>query len=131
MSLRSYVAAIRAFPANASVGYGRRWRAGYDTCVGVIPIGYADGIRRGLSNIAEVLVGGQSYPTIGTISMDNLAVDLGPSAGVKVGDEVVLIGNQDGGRIRAEDLAKKLGTINYEITCGISRRVPPSFLEMR
>lgn len=124
MTLRSYVAAVKRFPAGQSAGYGRTWRAPRDTWVGVIPVGYGDGVRRALSNDSEVLVGGERRPVVGTISMDNLTVDLGPETGVGVGAEAVLIGAQGEERIGAEELASRLGTINYEITCGISPRVP-------
>ncbi|HYC81972.1 MAG TPA: alanine racemase [Solirubrobacterales bacterium] len=124
LSLRSYVAAVKRFPAGQSAGYGRSWKAPRDTWVGVIPVGYGDGVRRALSNDAEVLVGGERRPLVGTISMDNLTVDLGPETDVEVGAEAVLIGAQGEKRIGAEELARRLGTINYEITCGISPRVP-------
>lgn len=124
LSLRSYVADVKAFAAGDSAGYGRTWRAERDTRVGVLPLGYGDGVRRGLSNDAEVLVGGRRYPLVGTVSMDNVTVDLGPGGGVEPGDEAVLIGSQGAETILAEDLARRLGTINYEVTCGISARVP-------
>ena len=95
-----------------------------DTLVGVLPLGYGDGVRRGLSNNAEVLIGGRRFPLVGTVSMDNVTVDLGPGADVEAGAEVVLIGSQGEETILAEDLAQRLETINYEITCGISARVP-------
>jgi alanine racemase len=124
LSLHSYVADVKRFPAGASAGYGRSWRAPADTWVGVLPIGYGDGVRRGLSNNAEVLLGGRRYPLVGTVSMDNVTVDLGPETEVELGEEAVLIGAQGGERILAEDLARRLHTINYEVTCGISARVP-------
>jgi alanine racemase len=124
LSLRSYVADVKAFAAGDSAGYGRTWRAARDTCVGVLPLGYGDGVRRGLSNDAEVLIGGRRYPLVGTVSMDNVTVDLGPETEVEPGEEAVLIGAQGEEAILAEDLARRLGTINYEITCGISARVP-------
>lgn len=124
LSLRSYVAAVKRFPAGQSAGYGRSWRAPGDTWVGVVPIGYGDGVRRALSNQAEVLVGGERRPLVGTISMDNLTVDLGPETEIEPGEEVVLIGAQGEEAIRAEELAARLGTINYEITCGLLPRVP-------
>jgi alanine racemase len=108
----------------ASAGYGRSWRAEGETWVGVLPIGYGDGVRRGLSNNAEVLIRGRRYPLVGTVSMDNITIDLGPENEVEIGDEAVLVGSQGGERILAEELARRLGTINYEITCGISARVP-------
>jgi alanine racemase len=124
LELRSYVADVKRLQSGASVGYGRSWRAPADTWIGVLPIGYGDGVRRGLSNRAEVLVGGARYPVVGTISMDNLTIDLGAETGVRSGDEAVLIGEQGGERILAESLADALETINYEITCGVSPRVP-------
>ena len=124
LALRSYVADVKRFEPGDSAGYGQTWRAERETCVGVLPLGYGDGVRRGLSNNAEVLVGGRRYPLVGTVSMDNLTVDLGPETDVEPGAEAVLIGSQGEETILAEDLASRLGTINYEITCGISARVP-------
>ncbi len=124
LSLRSYVADVKRFAAGASAGYGQTWRAPAETCVGVVPLGYGDGVRRGLSNNAEVLIGGRRHPLVGTVSMDNVTVDLGPDTEVERGDEAVLIGAQDGETILAEEVAARLDTINYEVTCGISARVP-------
>jgi alanine racemase len=124
LSLRSYVADVKRFERGDSAGYGRTWRAERETCIGVLPLGYGDGVRRGLSGNAEVLVGGRRFPLVGTVSMDNVTVDLGPDTDVEPGAEAVLIGSQGGEAIHAEDLAERLGTINYEITCGISARVP-------
>jgi alanine racemase len=124
LSLRSYVADVKPFVAGASAGYGQTWRAERDTYVGVLPLGYGDGVRRGLSNNAEVLIDGRRFPLVGTVSMDNVTVDLGPDTEIEPGAEAVLIGSQGGETILAEDLARRLGTINYEITCGISARVP-------
>ncbi|HEY6730496.1 MAG TPA: alanine racemase [Solirubrobacterales bacterium] len=124
LSLRSYVADVKRFPAGASVGYGRKWMAPVESWVGVIPLGYGDGVRRALTNNAEVLVRGRRRPLVGTVSMDNLTIDLGPETEVEPGDEVVLIGRQGDEEIRAEEVARRLETINYEVTCGISSRVP-------
>jgi alanine racemase len=124
LELRSYVADVKRFERGASAGYGRRWQAPEDTWVGVLPIGYGDGVRRGLTNNAEVLVGGHRYPLVGAVSMDNITIDLGPDTAVEPGAEAVLIGPQGSDRILAEELAARLDTINYEITCGISGRVP-------
>jgi alanine racemase len=124
MTLRSHVAAVKRFPAGQSAGYGRRWRAAADTWVGVVPLGYGDGVRRALTNNCDVLVDGRRRPLVGTVSMDNLTVDLGPETSVEPGAEAVLIGRQGEEEIRAEELAARLDTINYEITCGITARVP-------
>jgi alanine racemase len=124
LSLRSYVADVKRFPAGASAGYGQRWKAPRDTWVGVLPLGYGDGVRRGLTNNAEVLVRGRRRPLVGTVSMDNLTIELGPETEVEPGEEAVLIGAQGEETILAEEVAARLGTINYEVTCGISARVP-------
>jgi len=124
LSLRSYVADVKRFEPGDSAGYGQRWSAPVRTCIGVVPLGYGDGVRRGLSNNAEVLVGGRRRPVVGTVSMDNITIDLGPDTDVAPGDEAVLIGPQGGDAILAEEVAARLDTINYEVTCGISARVP-------
>jgi alanine racemase len=129
LELHSYVADVKRFEGGASAGYGRTWRASEDTWVGVLPIGYGDGVRRGLSNNAEVLVGGRRYPLVGTVSMDNITIDLGPETEVEPGAPAVLIGGQGSERILTEEVATRLDTINYEVTCGISQRVPREVVE--
>ena len=127
LELRSNVADVKPFDAGASAGYGRTWSAPADTWVGVLPIGYGDGVRRGLSNNAEVLVGGRRYPLVGTISMDNATIDLGPETEVEPWTPATLIGAQGSERILCEEVARRLDTINYEVTCGISPRVPREY----
>jgi alanine racemase len=124
LSLRSYVADVKEVRAGDTIGYGRTWSAPTATRVAVLPIGYGDGYRRGLSGSAAVLIGGRRRPVVGTVSMDNITVDVGSSPDVQRGDEAVLIGTQGDDRVTAEELARILGTINYEVTCGISPRVP-------
>jgi alanine racemase len=124
LSLHSYVADVKPFESGASAGYGQRWRAPGNTWVGVLPIGYGDGVRRALTNNGEVLVDGRRKPLVGTVSMDNITIDLGPNTEVEPGAPAVLIGAQGGERILCEEVARRLATINYEITCGISDRVP-------
>jgi alanine racemase len=124
LALESYVASVRRFEPGQSAGYGRTWTAPEPTFVGVLPIGYGDGWRRALSNNARVLIRGRSHPLVGTVSMDNVTVDLGPEPVAEVGDPAVLIGAQEGERILAEEVARAIGTINYEVTCGLTPRVP-------
>jgi alanine racemase len=124
LTLHSYVADVKRFEAGDSAGYGRTWSAGEPTFVGILPIGYGDGVRRALSNRGEVLIGGRRRPIVGTVSMDNITVDLGAETEVAPGDPAVLIGRQGEEEISAEEVAAQLGTINYEVTCGISARVP-------
>ena len=126
LSLVSWVGSLRNLDAGETVGYGRAWQAEGPTEIATVPVGYGDGYRRGLSNRARVLAGGRSWPVAGTVSMDNVTVDLGPpsSSGIGLGEQVVLIGRDGDERILAEELAEALDTINYEVTCGISARVP-------
>jgi alanine racemase len=124
LTLRAHVADVKRFPAGASAGYGRKWTAPVDTWVGVVPLGYGDGVRRALTNNADVLVRGKRRPLVGTVSMDNLTIDLGAETEVEPGDEAVLIGRQGGEEILVEEVAQRLETINYEVTCTISARVP-------
>jgi alanine racemase len=126
LELSSYVAEVKKCGAGESAGYGRRFIAERDVWLGVLPIGYGDGVRRGLTNNAEVLVAGVRRPLAGTVSMDNVTVVLGEdrTADALLGARAVLIGEQDGERITAEDLARRLATINYEITCALTPRVP-------
>jgi alanine racemase len=128
LELRSYVADLARFDAGDSAGYGQTWRAPEPTYVGVLPIGYGDGVRRALSNRAEILIGGRRRPVVGTISMDNLTVDLGPELDVAPGAPAVLIGAQGDERVLAEETARRLGTINYEVTAALSARVPREYL---
>jgi alanine racemase len=127
LELSSYVAAVkRALPGD-SVGYGRTFVASHETWIATLPIGYADGISRALSNDCEVLVRGRRYPLVGTVSMDNIALDLGTETNVVVGERATIIGIDGAERQTAEDLARRIGTINYEVVCGISPRVPRSY----
>jgi alanine racemase len=120
LTWRSWVAAVKPCAPGESAGYGRRFVAEAPTELATVPVGYGDGYRRALTNTADVVIGGRRFPLAGTVSMDNVTVDLGLGHGVRVGDPVTLLG--DG--VSAEELAQRLGTINYEVTCGISARVP-------
>jgi alanine racemase len=127
MELSSYVAAIKRAQAGDSVGYGRRFIARGPTWIATMPIGYADGVRRGLTDNCDVLIGGRRYPLVGTVSMDNITADLGPARpadpSVGVGAPAILIGRSGEERQTVEDIAHRLDTINHEVLCGISARV--------
>jgi alanine racemase len=129
LELRSYVAEVKRCGAGESAGYGRRFVAEYDTWLGVLPIGYGDGWRRGLSNNADVLVDGVRRPLVGTVSMDNITIDLGPDPAAQelIGAPAILIGAQGSERITAEEVARRLDTIDYEITCGLTPRVERAY----
>ena len=122
LELASWVAALKPVAPGESCGYGRTWIAEAPTRVATLPIGYGDGVRRGLSNRAEVVIRGARRPVRGNVSMDNTTVEVGDGEAAE-GDEALLLG----GGVRAEEWAHLLGTINYEVTCGISARVPRSF----
>ncbi len=132
MSLRARVAFVKRVAAGSRVSYGARHRFDHDTTVATVPIGYADGVPRRLGTLddtagADVLIGGRRCPIVGVVTMDQLMVDVGGVDGsdtVAVGDEVVLIGRQGDHVVRAEHWAERLGTIGYEIVCGIGPRVP-------
>jgi alanine racemase len=124
LTLHSYVAEVKRLQPGESAGYGRRFVAAAPTWIGTLPIGYADGVRRGLTNNADVLVAGRRVPVVGTVSMDNLTVDLGASDPPPAGTPATLIGRDGGETILAEAVAARLQTINYEVTCGITARVP-------
>jgi alanine racemase len=124
MTLRARVSMVKTVPAGAGVSYGWRDVLERDTVVATVPLGYADGVPRRLSTTGgEVLIAGVRRRILGVITMDQFMVDCGDDD-VAVGDEVVLLGRQGTESIRAEDWAERLGTIPYEIVCGISARVP-------
>ena len=124
MSLKSRVLQLKRLPRGHSVSYGRTFICPRKTLVAVIPIGYADGYSRLLSNCGEVLIRGKKAPVIGVVCMDLTMADVTDIDGVKAGDEVVLIGRQGKESITAEDIAEKIGTISYEVLCRIGQRVP-------
>lgn len=125
MALRSRIVYLKRVAAGTTLGYGRSYTVPADqSLVATIPIGYADGYPRALSNRAPVLVGGRRYRVSGRVSMDQITIDLGPDSQAGVGDEVVLFGRQGNACITVDEIADLLGTITYEVTCGISKRVP-------
>jgi alanine racemase len=127
LELRSWVAAVSPCAPGESAGYGRRFVAADATELAVVPVGYGDGIRRVLSANAEVLIGGRRRPLVGAVSMDNVTIDLGLDSGVAVGAEVTLLGRDGEERIGAEEVAARQDTINYEVTCALSPRVPREY----
>ena len=121
---KSRIVAIKEVPPRTPVSYNRIFVTKRASRIGILPVGYADGYPRILSNKSRVLVRGKSAPVAGTICMDLMMVDLTEIPEAKVGDEVVLLGRQGKSEIWAEELAKQAQTISYEIFCGISTRIP-------
>jgi alanine racemase len=129
MSVKSKIAMLKRVQKGESLGYGRTFFTERDSMIATVPIGYHDGYRRGLSNKARALVGGNYVPVVGRISMDWTILDVTDVPNIKADDEVVFIGRQANLEIKAEELAQKLDTISYEITCGISSRVPRVYFD--
>jgi len=126
MEFVTRITAIKKVSRGTCISYGRTWKAPKDTWIATLPVGYADGYPRLCSNRSEVLIAGKRYPVVGTICMDQMMVDLGPGTNARLGDEVILFGPQGPD---AAELAALVGTISYEIICGISPRVPRVFLQ--
>jgi alanine racemase len=124
LSWKTRVAALRTIAAGEAVSYNATFRAARPTRIALLPVGYADGYNRLLSNRGEVLVRGQRAPIAGRVTMDQTMIDVTDIAGVAVGDEVILIGKQGSERITADDLATHTGSIAYEVLCAIGTRVP-------
>jgi alanine racemase len=111
------------------VGYGRTWVAARPSAIGLVPVGYADGFRRVLSNRGEVLVHGVRCRVVGRVSMDQFGIDVTEVEGVSEGDEVVMIGRQGGEKIGADEVARWADTISYEIFTGLPPRVPRRYVK--
>ncbi len=122
MTLKTFVAHLREMPAGFPISYGRRWITKKTTRIAVLPSGYADGVSRELTNRGEVLIQGRRYPMVGTVTMDYIMIDVGDDP-IKPGDEVIIWGESPQGTIQALEVAEKIGTITYELTCGVSKRV--------
>jgi alanine racemase len=124
LAWKTQVAQVKDLPAGSHVGYGATYRTAGPARIAVIPVGYADGFRRGPQHWGEVLVRGQRAPIVGRVCMDQTMLNVTHIPGVRLGDEVVLIGSQGEERISAEAVAERLGTINYEVVSAILARVP-------
>ena len=124
LAWRTVIGQFQPVATGETVGYGRTWRALRETRLAVLPVGYADGYPRALSNRARVLVGGQPLPVVGRVCMNMLMVDVTDVPGAAVGDEVVLLGRQGEATVTAEELAELAGTINYEFLARLSPAIP-------
>lgn len=129
MSFKSIVSEIRTVRKGESVSYGRRFTAERDMQVAVVPAGYADGVTRGLSGFAEFIIHGKRVPVLGRICMDMCVVDISDIDNVKVGDTVTMFGKDGDAEVSVDEWAEHLDTINYEICCLITKRVPRVYLQ--
>ena len=127
MSLHSRICLLKWVPPGETIGYGCTFEASRRSLIATLPVGYHDGYMRGLSNRAHVIVRGMYAPVVGRVSMDLTLIDVTDVAGVEIDDQVTLLGwNRENAelKIKAEDLARIIGTLSYEVTCGVSERVP-------
>lgn len=129
MSLKVNISHVKELEPGQSVSYGRKFVADRRSKIASLPIGYADGYTRLLTGKAEALVKGKRVPVVGSICMDQCMIDVTGIEDIEVGEEVVLFGEQLGGFISIDEIAEKLGTINYEVVCMISRRVPRVYIK--
>ncbi len=128
MQFKTRIAYIKEVNAGTSVSYGCTFTTERPTFLATLPVGYADGYSRHLSNKATVLIGGKRCPVVGRVCMDQTVVDLGPESDAAIGDEVVLVGRQGKEEITLTELADLAGTINYELACAVSPRVPRIYI---
>jgi alanine racemase len=124
LTFKSTVGQVKTLPPDSPIGYGATYRTTTSETIAIIPVGYADGFRRGPQTWREVLVKGQRAPLVGRVSMDQAAINISHIPNVRQGDEVVLIGQQGTEIITAEEVAENLGTVNYEVVSELLARIP-------
>lgn len=129
MSLKTHVSFVKEVEAGTSISYGRTYYTDKETKIATIPVGYADGYSRVLSNHARVIIKGQYAKQVGNICMDQFMADISHIPDVKENDEVILMGKSGDAEITAEELAKIQGTINYEVVCNVGKRVPRVYIK--
>ncbi|MCL5772927.1 MAG: alanine racemase [Firmicutes bacterium] len=129
LSLKAKISFVKKTDEKSSISYGRTYFASKNEIIATIPVGYADGYNRKLSNNFHVLINGQFAPIVGRVCMDQFMVNVSAIKGVTTGDEAVLIGKQGDKVISIDEMAKAAGTINYELVCLMSRRIPRIYLE--
>jgi alanine racemase len=130
MTWTSAVAMVKRVPAGERISYGLHYEVRRESNIATVPVGYADGYSRLLSGRADVLIRGRRYPVAGSVTMDQIMVDCRDDP-VDPGDEVILLGRQGEDEITADDIADWMGTVNYEVVCGVSPRVPREYTDRR
>lgn len=129
MSLKASIINLKKVPAGEYISYGRAYKTNRESVIATLPIGYADGYTRLLFSKGKVIVRGKFAPIVGKICMDMCMIDVTDIEGVELGDEVIIMGEENNIKYDADDIAANLGTINYEILCSISKRVPRVFIK--
>jgi alanine racemase len=128
MTFKSRVSFIKNAPENFSVSYGRKFITSRPTKIATIPVGYADGYNRLLTNNAQVTIRGKKFPLVGRVCMDLVMADIGEDNDIQIGDEVILFGKSSENAMTVEQICQQLDTIPYEVTCWISKRVPRRYI---
>lgn len=129
MSIKSHISFIKTVSEGTPIGYGRTYRAPSERVIATIPVGYADGYLRSMKNGGRVIINGAYAPITGRVCMDQFMVDATDIKDIKIGDEVIIMGEKDGIQITADEIAGIMDTINYEVVCLVSRRVPRVYME--
>ena len=129
LSLKCRVSCVKKVPAGTAISYGRKYVTEDERIIASLPLGYADGYSRAFAKNGEILLRGRRVPIVGTICMDQLMVDVTKLGGVNIGEKAVVIGRQGNDEITIEELAEKTNTINYEIICMLSERIPRRYIE--
>lgn len=129
LTLKATITNVKPLEKGMYISYGRTYKTSRETIVATIPVGYADGYIRKLGENGKVIIDGKFAPIIGRICMDQFMIDVTDIPNVKIGDEVILLGEKDGLKYNADDMAEKLDTINYEVTCMIKSRIPRVYLK--
>ena len=129
LTLKATITNVKTLEKDMYVSYGRTFKTSNETIVATIPVGYADGYLRKLAENGKVIIKGKFAPIIGRICMDQFMIDVTNIPDVKIGDEVILLGEKNGLKYNADDMAKKLDTINYEVTCMLKSRLPRVYIK--
>ncbi|WP_072894890.1 alanine racemase [Clostridium fallax] len=129
LTLKTTVVHVKKVPKDMYISYGRKYKTDGERVIATLPIGYADGYTRFLFEKAKVIINGKLAPIVGRICMDQCMIDITDIENVSVGDEVILIGEDNGVKFNADDIAESIGTINYEIICMIGKRVPRVYMK--
>jgi alanine racemase len=129
MTLKTRIHFLKSVPPGTRISYGGTFATQRESVIATLPIGYADGYSRHLSNHGEVLIHGKRAPVVGKVCMDFIMVDVTDILHVSVGDEVILMGRQGKEEITAEEIAEKINSISYEVLCLIGKRVPRIYKE--
>ncbi len=129
MNLKAKVSHVKTVPPGTGLSYGLTHVTDGESRIATVPVGYADGYRRGLSNVGEVLIGGRRAPLVGRVCMDQCMVDVTGAGQVFAGDTATLFGDGSNGAPTVDEVARRLGTIAHEVTCGVGRRVPRVYIK--